>query len=220
MRIHARLLLVFAFAVPLLLFLGTSPASAHEEREVGPIHMAVGFGIEPAYVGQPNSVQAILEDNGKPVVDLGNTLRVTVSFGSQTSDQMTMEPEFEVGEFGILGDYRAFFVPSQPGVYTFTFNGTVHGTKITDQKFVSGPKTFSEAEDMSSATFPQVQMPTAPELATRIQADAGRVQRGIEAASSASDDAKNAKTMGVIGVVVGALGLVAGGAALVRARKT
>ena len=220
MRRHTKLLLAFALAAPFVLFLSGTSASAHEEREIGPVHMAVGFGTEPTYVGQPNSVQVFLDDNGKPVIDLGNSLKVTISFGGQTSDPTTLEPAFEIGESGTPGDYRAYFVPSQPGAYTFTFNGTVHGTKITDQKFVGGPKTFSEAEDMSSATFPQAQMPTAPELVTRIQADAGRVQRGIEAASAASDDAKTAKTFGVIGIVVGSLGLIVGIAAMVRARRT
>ena len=222
MRIHAKLLLAFALATPLLLFLGTTSASAHEERQIGSAHMAVGFGIEPTYVGQPNSVQVFLDDNGKPVIDLGNSLKVTITFGGQTSDPMTLEPAFEIGESGTPGDYRAYFVPSQPGAYTFTFNGTVHGTAIKDQKFVGGPKTFSEAEDMSGATFPQVQVPTAPELATRIQQDAARTQSGltraVNAASSANDSAKSAKTLGVIGIVVGALGLAAGVGGLMRAR--
>jgi hypothetical protein len=223
MRIHAKLLLAFALATPLWLLLGATPASAHEERDVGPIHMAVGFGTEPTYVGQPNSVQLFLGDHGKPVIDLGNTLKVTISFGSQTSDAMTLAPAFEIGESGTPGDYRAYFVPSQPGAYTFTFNGTVHGTAIKDQKFVGGPKTFSEAEDMSSATFPSVQVPSAPELATRIQQEAARSQTGLttaaDAASSANDAAKSAKTIGVIGIVVGALGLAAGIGALMRARR-
>ena len=58
-------------------------ASAHAERTVGPFDFEIGFGTEPAYVGQPNSVQLILNKNGKPVTDLGDQLKVTVSFGDR-----------------------------------------------------------------------------------------------------------------------------------------
>ena len=106
-----------------------APALAHEDRKVDGIELAVGFGTEPAYVGQPNSAQVILAHDGRPVTDLGDTLKVEVSFGDQTTE-LPLEPFFEEGEFGILGDYRAWFVPSEPGAYTFRFFGTADGTKI------------------------------------------------------------------------------------------
>jgi hypothetical protein len=62
------------------------PAAAHEERDVGGFTLAVGFGQEPAYAGQPNSVQMILSRAGKPVTDLGDTLSVSVAFGDQSKD--------------------------------------------------------------------------------------------------------------------------------------
>ena len=113
----------------LTLIVGAPAALAHAQRQAGPIHMEIGFGTEPAYVGQPNSVQIILTEHGRPVVGLGDALKVRVSFGGQQTD-LPLEPNFEVGGDGTPGDYRAWFIPSQPGPYTFHLTGTVHGTQI------------------------------------------------------------------------------------------
>ena len=145
----------------------TRPLAAHAQRQAGPIHMEIGFGTEPAYVGQPNSVQIILTERGKPVVDLGGSLKVQVSFGGQPTD-LPLEANFEVGGDGTPGDYRAWFIPSQPGPYTFHFTGTVHGTKI-DESLTSGPTTFVEVQDPAEAAFPPVTTPTTQELADRIE---------------------------------------------------
>src|SRR3954454_301799 len=107
-------------------------ASAHEEREIGPYTVAVGFGSEPAYAGTENSVQMLIHETSsdKAVVDLGPTLNVQVSYGDQQMDQLSMEPDFEVAESGTPGDYRAFFIPTRVGDYTFHFTGDIKGTKV------------------------------------------------------------------------------------------
>jgi hypothetical protein len=203
-------------------------ASAHEEREVGPYTLAVGFGDEPAYAGTENSVQMFLHKGDKPVVDLGPTLKVAVSYGNQTMDQMTMEPNFEVGEFGIPGDYRAFFVPTRPGDYSFHLTGTIEGTRI-DESFPSGPNTFSSVDDPSSVEFP-VKDPTTGELGDAVQRLQPRVDRVVSAqqrlaaqSRSVGDDADSAKSLAAVALIVGgALGLIGiglGGAGLAAARR-
>ena len=144
-----------------LIVLQATAASAHEERVVGRYHLAVGFGDEPAYAGVENSVQLFLHDarTDKPIVDLGPTLEVQVMTGSKRMPSMVMEPDFEVGEFGTPGDYRAFFFPTRPGDYTFHFTGSIKGQKI-DQSFSSGPKTFSSVTDPTEVEFP-VKVPPA-----------------------------------------------------------
>jgi hypothetical protein len=222
MRIRAKLAAAAALAVAVLTLM-PGVASAHEEKHVGPYLLAVGFGTEPdAYAGFPNSVQLLLSRDDKPVVDLGDTLKVVVEFGDQSSDPMPLEPFFEIGEIGIPGDYRAFFVPSQPGDYTFHITGTIKGTKV-DESFSSGPKTFSSVQDISSATFPKVQAPTNADLAARIQAGSDRTSTALaaatDAANSAKDAADSAKTVGVVAVVVGAIALIVGVTALIASRK-
>ncbi|MGZ4137924.1 MAG: hypothetical protein ACXVPX_10185 [Actinomycetota bacterium] len=204
-----------------IVVLGASPAFAHEEREVGKYHFAVGFGSEPAYAGQLNSVQLFLHDvHDKPVTELKNGLKVSVEFGGQ-SQSFAIEPDFEVGEFGIPGDYRAWFIPTRSGQYSFHFTGTVNGQPV-DETFTSGPKTFSDVVDPTGVEFP-VQDPTVGQLSERIQREVPRLDASIgnarTAASSASDDASSATTFAIVALVVGALGLAVGVVSLVRSRR-
>ena len=199
------------------LIVGAPAAFAHAQRQAGPIHMEIGFGTEPAYVGQPNSVQIILTERGKPVVNLGDALKVQVSFGGQQQD-IPLEANFDVGGDGTPGDYRAWFIPSQPGPYTFHFTGTVHGTKI-DESLTSGPKTFEEVQDPAEAAFPPVNTPTTQELADRIQQDATRLSDATAAAASAKSAADSARTVAIVGVVVGLIGLAVAATAVLSARK-
>ena len=113
MRRSISMLGVVCALAAVTLLAGAPAAFAHAQRQVGSIHMEIGFGTEPAYVGQPNSVQLILTSKGRPVVDLGDSLKVQVSFGGQQT-QLPLEPNFEVGGDGIPGDYRAWFIPSSP----------------------------------------------------------------------------------------------------------
>ena len=113
-----RLLLVAALVLALVL-LPAAPAFAHEARELGHLEMEVGWGTEPAFAGEVNSVQLLLVHDGQPVVDLGDTLDLEVTFGDTTTP-MTLEPFFGEGE-GTPGDYRAWFIPTSAGRYTFHF---------------------------------------------------------------------------------------------------
>ena len=206
-----------------LILMQTTPAAAHEDRHVGTFDVAVGFAQEPAYAGQPNGVQLFLNEGGQPVTDLGDELQVTITFNGETSEPLTFEPAFEVGEFGTPGDYRADFAPSQPGTYTFTISGTFQGQKFQDEGFTSGPKTFGDVLDLNSASFPTVTAPTNEELATRIDQESARTADAVRAAeasaTTAGDDASSARTIGVIGIVVGLLGLGVAVAALAAARR-
>ena len=147
----------------------TSPALAHVEKTVGKYKFVVGWGDEPTYAGFRNSVQLILSDSkGKPVTDLGDSLKVTVEFSGQTVTyplETTFDPDS--GE-GTPGDYRAFFIPTRPGNYTFHFTGSIHGQKV-DQSFASGPITFDPVTDPTEAMFP-AKDPPAGELASRVVA--------------------------------------------------
>jgi hypothetical protein len=204
----------------LLIPLLASPASAHEEKTVGKYHFVVGFGDEPAYASEKNSVQLILADaNDKPVTDLGNTLKVEVTTATAEPLQLAMEPFFEVGEFGTPGDYRAFFIPTAPGSYSFHFTGTIKGQKV-DQTFKSGPQSFSDIEDPAQVQYP-VKQPTGGQLATRADRETARINAALtEERDQAKDDAASARTLAIISLVVGALGLLIGIVALLRGRRS
>jgi hypothetical protein len=212
--------LVAATMAALLIPLLAGPAAAHEEKTVGKYHFVVGFGDEPAYAGEKNSVQLILADaNDKPVTDLTDTLKVAVTTGSSEPLELSMEPFFEVGEFGTPGDYRAFFIPTAPGSYSFHFTGTIKGQRV-DQTFKSGPQTFSDIEDPAQVQYP-VKQPTGGQLATRADRETARVDAALTSErDQAKSDAASARTLAIIGLVVGVLGLAAGITALARGRRS
>lgn len=193
------------------------PAGAHEGRQVGRYRFVVGFGDEPAYAGQKNSVQLLLSDTrGKPVTNLGDTLEVMVMAGRQTQD-LALEPFFEVGEFGTPGDYRAFFIPTRPGKYTFHFTGTIQGEKV-DKKFTSVTDGFAEVEDPAKAQFP-IKQPSTVQLSERLDREVQRANDAVAAAQNKADDqVATVRLVAIVGLVVGLAGLGVGVFALTRKR--
>ena len=209
-RMTLRSLLVAVVIATAAVLLSAAPAYAHEQRNVGAYRFTVGWGSEPAYVGQENSVQLILADRatGKPVVNLGTSLKVTVVFGSQ-SMVFALEPTFDPDTgLGTPGDYRAWLFPTAPGNYTFHFTGSIGPQKI-DQSFTSGPTTFATVQDPTGAEFP-VETPTMTELSQRFEVALPRL--------ATSSQASRAQLFGIVGLVVGALGLAVAVLALVRRR--
>jgi len=181
------------------------PALAHGEYDHGGVAIATGFQTEPAYVGQPNAVELEISKGGHPVTDVGQgDLKVDVSFGGQ-STSLTLEPNFEVGEWGTPGDYIASFIPTQPGKYTFHIGGTIAGIPVK-YSMTSAPDTFSEVEDPSSAMFPAQDAPTAADLNAKVDAASARTDSSI---ASAQDAADSAKTVAIIAVVVAIVAIVA-----------
>ena len=200
-----RRVLTISALVGALVLLVAGPALAHGEYDHGDIAIATGFQTEPAYVGQPNAVELEISKAGKPVTDVGQgDLKVGVSFGGQ-STALTLEPNFEVGEWGTPGDYIASFIPTQPGKYTFRVDGTVAGEQIR-YSMTSGPATFSEVQDPAPAMFPAVEAPSNADLAAKISAETARTDEAVSSAQSAADTARNVAIVATLVAIV-ALGL-------------
>jgi hypothetical protein len=205
---------VVAVALALTVVLA-APAFAHTERTVGKYKVTVGWGEEPTYAGFKNSVQLILTDlKGTPVSDLGDSLKVEVIFSGQTVSlplETTFDPDS--GE-GTPGDYRAWFIPTRPGDYTFHFTGTIHGQKV-DQRFTSSETTFDPVKDPTSVQFP-AKDPTNGQLSDRIVGVDGRTSAAATIADKGKSTAGTALILSIIAVTLGALGLAA---ALARGRS-
>jgi hypothetical protein len=205
---RAASLALVAVLVAAMLVGMAGPASAHERRQVAQWVFVVGFGEEPAYAGQPNSVQLSLTDRKeRPVTKLGDELSVEVVFGDQRTE-LKLEPRFVVGVFGEPGDYRAYFVPSRPGRYTFHFSGTINDQQI-DETFTSGPKTFDDVQDPAAQMFP-VRDPTTGQLAERLDRDVARLERSSDGV---------ARGLGIAAVAIGLVAVALALAALRRRTK-
>jgi hypothetical protein len=218
---YRRIALAVALAIGLpvaVAGLSAAPASAHELKKVGSYEMLVGFGDEPAYLGEKNFVQMFLHDaNGQPVADIGTSLKVSVEAGGKAM-ALPLEPSFDPDSgLGTKGEFDAFFIPTAVGKYTFHFTGSIKGQKL-DVSFTSGPTSFSEVEDPSTVEFP-AKVPTLGQVSDRLTAEIPRLNARIAAAQSSADDrASSARTVGIVGVIVGALGLITAVVALTRKR--
>jgi hypothetical protein len=192
---------VAALIAPVLL---AGPAAAHETREVGDYTFVVGWYDEPAFANQPNGPEVtITKVDGKketPIVE-GVELDVDVIFGEESATY-PLEPAFVVGVFGDPGNYNADLFPTRPGGYTFHIYGTVEGQEV-DEEFTSGEETFGDVEDPAELAFPAAD-PNNAELASRLESEA--------------DEVGGARTLGVIGLILGAVALVTAGVVLFRRR--
>lgn len=198
---------LFAVVVLLFLLVTAAPAYAHQEVHINGYGIEIGWGSEPAIVGEPNSAEITVHGpDERPVTGL--RLQVEIGFGDQVMDRKSLEPAFDEP-----GRYEADVIPTQPGTYTFRLTGRLGG-KPVDRTFTSGPNTFSEVEPAGELQFPDKNQPTAGDLGARADRVDTRVQVLEAAARSARDDAKQATTIawiafaaGVIGISVGLFGM-------------
>ena len=222
-----RLVIVLGAAV-LLAALAAAPASAHAEKQAGRYTFEVGFGDEPAYAGQPNSLQVLISRDGKPATDLAGQLDGLMAhayYGRKADPKfenamMLLEPHFG-DDWGTPGDYRSFFVPTQAGAYTFELKGKLGNQKI-NLVIPSGPETFGDVNDPAKAAFPAVRDPSTAQLAQRLDRETTRLNGTVAAVTAAQgaaeDRADQARLLALGGLLVGVVGLVVG--ALAWGRRT
>jgi len=185
---------VFAAAL-LLLFVAPFVAFAHEQVTVGPYTLEIGWVDEPPLVGLKNavSISIVKTDSEEPVEDV-NTLEVTVSTGGQDR-ALELRPAGEDQP----GQYAADFIPTRRGVYTVKLSGAIEETPVDVSVDIE------EVADAAELQFPEA-LPDA--------------QAVNQAASRAEAAAASANTTALVGVAVGVLGVLVGGLALLRGRRS
>jgi hypothetical protein len=199
--------------------------------------VALGWSVEPTYVGQVNAVQVIVKDKaGKAVTDLADgDLKVVVSIGGQDSSALSLDNKFDEDTgLGIAGDYEAPLTPTTPGDYKFHLTGSIHGHAV-DETATSSDSTFNSAVEATDIQFPN-KLPSLTEITTSLDrinarlaaspapaasaaapaqsADAGLADAVAAAQATASQAREAASSALVVGILVGALGVILGGAAL------
>lgn len=186
-------------AVAALLLL-PSIVSAHGGRDVGEYHFTVGFFVEPGFEGQKNGVDLrVATGDEEPVEGVQDTLQVEVTQG----DQSITLPLRTV--FGTPGRYTADFFPTVSGQYTFRFFGNIDDLAV-DEAFTSEVDGFGNILPTEELQFPQ-RVASGRELQNAVNG-------ATTAAADADDAASSAGMRANIALVLGGLGLVAGGGAL------
>jgi hypothetical protein len=195
----------FLVAGVLLVALGSflvssAVAVAHERRAVGEYTFVVGWINEPAIINQPNAVdlRVTRTADGSAVTGIEQTLRVEVRAGEERTE-VQLRPRFNQP-----GAYDGRMIPTELGAYSFVFTGTIEGSQI-NETFTAGQGTFGLIEEGNAFPNPLV---TNQELEAQI--------RSLEQRLENNGSGGSAMTVAIIGVLIGALGLVAGGYGLTR----
>lgn len=246
-RLRATRLAVVAALLLATTFASAAGVDAHVLKSFGPYSVALGWKVEPTYVGVPNAVQVIVKDaKGNPIVDIPDgDLSVVVSIAGQSSASLPLDNSFDADTgLGIQGDYEASIAPTVPGDYTFHLTGKIHGTAV-DETATSSESTFDSVVDSGTVDFP-TKLPSIADLATRVDridarasaapgassgpdaatvaqsavTAAGTAQSAADAAKAAAASAQDAASTALqIGILVGGIGIVVGLAALVLALR-
>jgi hypothetical protein len=187
-----------------------SEAQAHGRKTIvnGKYQIVFGLLNEPVYVGNQSGVDLTVcvgtcENNAdgtlkNPVKDLDKTLKAEVIYGSQKLP-VTLKPRFRAD-----GKYDGIFFPSRAGDYSIRLFGTVNGDQVDET--VAPKDGYGAVEDRTALQFP-----------------AGAASGGSvnleQQVKEAKDGAASATTFGIIGLVVGGLGLLAGIAGVALAMR-
>ncbi|MHB8512337.1 MAG: hypothetical protein ACYDCC_09150 [Actinomycetota bacterium] len=184
-----------------------APAQAHEKRRICGDTFTVGWGMEPPYSGTQNSVQMILADaSGKPITNVAaGQIKVEIQTGSVHPLKLVMNPTFDPDTgLGTPGDYRAWFVPTAVGTYSFTFSGTLGKCTISNAKFTSSESTFDDIKDVTTAQFPVID-PPGNLISSKLDNVQSRLAASVLSAKSSAD---SAKTAGYIAIGLGGLAVI------------
>src|SRR3954447_15395032 len=143
--------------------------AAHEHREVGNYEFVVGFISEPAISEElnglslrvtqaqaPDAVATPVGDDATPAAEpvqvgvegLESTLQAEVIYGDQKMT-LTLSPAWKDP-----GAYQSWFIPMQPGDYSFHIWGEINGQQV-DETFTSSPDGFDSVQDRSTLQFPK-----------------------------------------------------------------
>lgn len=129
-----------------------SSALGHEQRQVGPYTIEVGWRDEPALAGLLNAVEVEVRETatGHRVEGLAKTLKLTITFGGTRTP---FEPELRSLGTSDPGHYVADMIPTATGDYLFRLRGKI-GSQEIDEVFESGPGRFDSVRAASSIAFP------------------------------------------------------------------
>jgi len=197
--------LYWSAIAPAILLLATLAlpglALAHERRAIGggKYVAVVGWDTEPAYQDQLNAatIRIMRADTSQPVEGLEKSLTLQIAFGGGQPREFPLRAVFQQP-----GAYAADIQPTKAGSYVWTLSGTIEGTPI-NETFESGPGRFDDVESGTAVQFPS---PAADPAAAIADAQAARAE------------AASARTLGIAGIVIGGLGLLAAIAAFATRR--
>ncbi len=209
----------------IIIILYTTNAYAHTDLTVKDIRITVGWVEEPPLVGELNKVYIKVVKNDKPFIIEPKDLKVSVRFGGVTKD-------LELAPIG-LGEYGAPIIPTRQGSYIIIMKGSIDGNAVDTEVPIE------DVEDKSRLNFPPESLDTGAlqNIANQLQSSINQLQLSIEQTSrkaesstkiiqdtleevrSLKDNFDKVYNFGMLGISLGAAGVIMGIIALIRRQK-
>jgi hypothetical protein len=190
-----RLKLLFVVMLFVTLFAGWSvkSANAHTRVEIGPYAVVVGWLVEPPVIGERNAVIVEVHeiDGNVPVIGVDATLDAEFVYGGQVF-RANLNPTETPGL------YTAEIFPTVRGQYAVRLFGSIEDLEIDD---------VLEPEEVFPAS--RIQFPEAQPEPRELQQQIVELQA----------DFQSARTLAMVGLGVGIMGLIVGAFAIVSGRK-
>lgn len=205
------MLIIFMSAL-VILSATDSVALAHERRDVGKYQFVVGWIVEPALEGQKNGVDLRVTTNvtgeSKPVEGIEKTLQVEI-----THVPTGVSKVFNLRTiFRDPGHYTTDLILTASGIYRMRFFGTIEGTQINETvNSKGGGGGYGDVEPTVD-----IQFPTKVAEVREIEAVARHAE---EKTRELEEGVMKANTMAIAGIVLGALGTIAGAISLMASRR-
>ncbi len=208
-----------------LLTVYANNAYAHTNLVIKDITVSAGWVEEPPLVGELNKIYLKFVKNDKPFIIEPKDLQISIKFGGITKD-LELEP---IG----LGEYGAPIIPTRTGSYVVIIKGSI------DNNPVDAEIPIEDVEDKSRLNFPPESLNTGAlqSIANQLQSAISQLQLSIEQTARKSDNANKITqetleevrdlkaefdkvyNFGMLGISLGAAGVIMGIIALIRKPK-
>lgn len=143
------LFVALLLAASVLLAGPAAVAQAHETRTAGPWRIQAGWLYEPAWSGELNAIEIIVNDarTGQPVDGLQDGMTVEARVGPVSRSLEIRPAPLRPGH------YLADVIPTRPGDVTITLTIT-QGSDAIREAFTSGPNRFEPVTARSTIELP------------------------------------------------------------------
>ena len=188
-----------------------------------------GHGEEPADAKSEDEDESHETEEGEHghgeelttgVTGLENTRQVEVTHVPSGATRLMRLHAFS----GDPGHYKSDFIPTSTGQFVFHLIGTIEGKQI-DERFESGVGTFDDVQPATAIQFPESAASTR-ELESAVRGALESAQQAQDtalaveaAADSAQSGASTATTLAIVGMAMGATGIVVGVIGMVAALR-
>ncbi|MEM1951503.1 MAG: hypothetical protein QXE95_06480 [Candidatus Nitrosocaldus sp.] len=206
----------------LFVLMMSSSVYAHTNITAGNVEIVAGWLNEPPVVGERNAIYFEFIRDGKPYAVDPSNLSIEVRYGN-ASKSIDIEP-LE----GKLGVYISPIIPTRTGTYSIYMKGSVAGNPVDASVLIE------DVEGKGRIAFPDVEGNDSANIAPRLQAALAELQKSIDSLSSKVDDISmkvndiegskskqvdSAYNYGMVGLGLGAAGVIVGISAMVAKRN-